>query len=120
MRKRSMLLVPPMLDGRKKHQKGRKYLKKNEELLCDLTVSNALTSHSHSTTMASDDERKEQLIVRVDTTRQAVDILGRHLNRVNDNLVSFSPSLSYRISCTYSADLSRWNKTGAIIPNFGA
>ncbi|KAG5630749.1 hypothetical protein H5410_002466 [Solanum commersonii] len=43
-----------------KHQKGRKNLKKNEELLCEPTRSKALTSHSPTAIEASDDERGEQ------------------------------------------------------------
>ncbi|KAG5630763.1 hypothetical protein H5410_002480 [Solanum commersonii] len=45
-----------------KHQKGRKNLKKNQELLCEPTRSEALTSHSPSATEASDDERGEKLV----------------------------------------------------------
>ncbi|KAG5616093.1 hypothetical protein H5410_015917 [Solanum commersonii] len=44
-------------DGGKKHLKGKKNLKRNEELLLDPTPNKALTSHRLSTTKASDDKR---------------------------------------------------------------
>lgn len=42
------------------HQKGRNNLKKNDELMYDPTPSEVLTSHSPSSTEASDDERGEK------------------------------------------------------------
>uniref|UniRef100_M1BEM6 Uncharacterized protein n=1 Tax=Solanum tuberosum TaxID=4113 RepID=M1BEM6_SOLTU len=58
-------------------------------MLLDPTPSEALTSHPPSTTEASDDDRGEEpidvtpgeeWIARVETARQAVEILGRRLN----------------------------------------
>uniref|UniRef100_M1BXD6 Peptidase A2 domain-containing protein n=1 Tax=Solanum tuberosum TaxID=4113 RepID=M1BXD6_SOLTU len=77
------------LDGGKKTHKGKKHQKSNEEMLLDPTPSEALTYHPPSTTKASDDELGEEAIdvtagegwiARVEMARQAVDILGRHLN----------------------------------------
>ncbi|KAG5627988.1 hypothetical protein H5410_013206 [Solanum commersonii] len=76
-------------DGGKKNRKGKKHQKGSEEMLLDPTPSEALTSHTPSTTEASDDDRGEEpidvtpgeeWIARVETARQAVEILGRRLN----------------------------------------
>ncbi|KAG5570019.1 hypothetical protein H5410_059785 [Solanum commersonii] len=75
-------------DGGKKQRKGRKPLKSNEELLLDPTPSEALTSHSFSTTEASGnkcDEKPTKWIARVDTVRKDVEILGKRLNKADDN-----------------------------------
>ncbi|KAK4734083.1 hypothetical protein R3W88_008344 [Solanum pinnatisectum] len=80
------------LDGGKKNRKGKNNQKGNEEMLLDLTPSKALTSHPPSTTEASDDDRGEEpiditpgeeWIARVETARQAVEILDRRLNKVD-------------------------------------
>uniref|UniRef100_M1CY66 Uncharacterized protein n=1 Tax=Solanum tuberosum TaxID=4113 RepID=M1CY66_SOLTU len=77
-------------DGEKKDHKGKKHLKSNEKTLLDPTPSKALTSHPHSTTEASDDDcgedpidvtPGEEWIARVETARQAVEILGRRMNK---------------------------------------
>uniref|UniRef100_M1DQ09 Uncharacterized protein n=1 Tax=Solanum tuberosum TaxID=4113 RepID=M1DQ09_SOLTU len=76
-------------DGGKKNHKGKKHQKSNEEMLLDPTPSEVLTSHPHSTTEASDDELgeeaidvtvREEWIARIETVRQAVEILDRRLN----------------------------------------
>uniref|UniRef100_M1CXV7 Uncharacterized protein n=1 Tax=Solanum tuberosum TaxID=4113 RepID=M1CXV7_SOLTU len=76
-------------DGGKKNRKGKKNLKSSEEMLLDPTPSEALTSHPPSTTKASDDDLGEEhidvipgeeWIARVETARQAVEILGWRLN----------------------------------------
>ncbi|KAG5573487.1 hypothetical protein H5410_063253 [Solanum commersonii] len=73
----------------KKNHKGKKHQKGSEKMLLNPTPSEALTSHPPSTTEASDDDRGEEFIdvtpgeewiARVETTRQAMEILGRCLN----------------------------------------
>uniref|UniRef100_M1BKU1 Uncharacterized protein n=1 Tax=Solanum tuberosum TaxID=4113 RepID=M1BKU1_SOLTU len=80
------------LDGERKNHKGKKHHKSSEEMLLNPTPSETLTSHPHSTTEASDDDRGEEpidvtpgeeWIARVEKTRQVVEILGRHLNKVD-------------------------------------
>uniref|UniRef100_M1BHY8 Uncharacterized protein n=1 Tax=Solanum tuberosum TaxID=4113 RepID=M1BHY8_SOLTU len=80
------------LDGGRKNHKGKKHHKSSEEMLLDLTPSEALTSHPPSTTESSDDElgdeaidvtAGEEWVARVAMARQAMEILGRHLNVVD-------------------------------------
>ena len=86
-----MALAPPasVLDGGKKNRKGKKHQKGNEEVLPELTPSEALTSHPPSTAEASDEELcedaidvtdGEEWVTRVEVARQAVKILGRRMN----------------------------------------
>ncbi|KAG5611716.1 hypothetical protein H5410_022997 [Solanum commersonii] len=74
-------------DGGKKNHKGKKHQKGSEEMLLDPTLSEVLTSHPPSTTEASDDDRGEkpidvtpgeEWIAKVETARQAVEILADH------------------------------------------
>ncbi|KAG5570532.1 hypothetical protein H5410_060298 [Solanum commersonii] len=78
----------------KKNHKGKKHHKSSEDMLLDSTPSEVLTSHLSSTTKASDDElgeeaidvtAGEELITRVETERQALEILGRRLNMDDGN-----------------------------------
>ncbi|KAG5577062.1 hypothetical protein H5410_057196 [Solanum commersonii] len=50
------------MDGGKKNRKGKKHLKSSKEMLLDPTPNEALTSHPHSTTEVSDDDRGEKPI----------------------------------------------------------
>ena len=50
------------MDGGKRNQKGKKHQKGNEEVLPELTLSEALKSHPPSTAEASDEELDEDAI----------------------------------------------------------
>uniref|UniRef100_M1DUT6 Uncharacterized protein n=1 Tax=Solanum tuberosum TaxID=4113 RepID=M1DUT6_SOLTU len=90
------------LNSGKQNHMGTKHQKSNEEMLLDPTPSEALTSHQRSTIESSDDELgeeaiditvREEWVARVEMVRQAVEILGRHMNVVDDkfkNLEDFT------------------------------
>ena len=82
-----MALAPPasVLDGGKKNRKGKKHRKGNEEVLPELTPSEALTSHPPSTAEASDEDAidvtaGEEWVARVEVARLAVEIYCRRMN----------------------------------------
>ena len=83
------------LDGGKKNLKGKKNKKGNEQVLSNPTPSDVITSLPPSIIEASDDELGEDVIdvftgeervARMEVARQAVEILGRHMNVANNML----------------------------------
>ncbi|XP_055822010.1 uncharacterized protein LOC129890490 [Solanum dulcamara] len=81
----------------RKHHKRKNNSKRSEEVPLEPTSSEALTSYSSSVTEVSDDERGEEpmdvtprmeWIAKVDAARQAVEILGKRLNKVDGKFKS--------------------------------
>ena len=80
------------LDGGKKNLKGKKNKKGNEQVLCNPTPSDVITSFPPSIIEASDDEHGEDVtdvstgeewVARMEVERQAMEILGRRMNVAN-------------------------------------
>lgn len=90
--------IAPTIDVRmveRRNRKGKKHKNSNKEMLLDPTPSEALIYHPFLTTKQSDNDHGEdpiyvtpgeEWIPRVQTTKQAMEKLGRHMNVVDNKL----------------------------------